>query len=319
MKIILTSDWHGTIRTPIARTDDIETTFFQKLDYIFKMASEMRTKLVREAIIVQAGDMGDKPREWYFLAKFIQFLRSYPEVKLITVYGQHDAYLYSETTKFATVAGVLDTVGLVAIAGPKPILIKDGTVTVAIYGGSWGQEVPEPKHKAIYQGGKHRNILTIHAPISNQPIYPGQEISKPAQFLKRHKGYDAIIVGDIHQSFIHEDDNGRFILNTGPLLRLEATEYNFDFKPSIGVLDALTGDLDIMEIPCKPAQQVLTRDHIEIERETEMMLDDFVRNIKTKWQAKVDIMENLQKFIRKNKISTEIQTIISEVIADAER
>jgi DNA repair exonuclease SbcCD nuclease subunit len=304
MNFILCSDWHGTMKNPISRLDEIGEAFFKKLEFLYEQAQS------HQACILQAGDMGHRPREWYFLAPFSGFLKKWQGVvKLFTVYGQHDCYLYSEA-KQATTMGILRRAGLLNVLGNEPV--REGNI--ALYGCSWGEQVPKVESKTDF------NILVTHAPVSDAAIYPGQEFTKAEDFLEKHKQYKVILCGDIHRFFLAEDGERRLV-NTGPLLRLTASEYNMQFKPSAYLLEVEDNgksfQLSRLPIPHKPAEQVLSRNHLEYQRASEEMLESFIQNIDTRWSGHIDIMENLNQFIRQNKIEKEVVNIISEVISNA--
>lgn len=301
MNFILCSDWHGTMKNPIGRMDDIGQTFFDKLEFIYQTAYQ------NQAYILQAGDMSHRPREWYFLAPFSGFLKQWKsKTSLFTIYGQHDCYLYSEA-KQATTMGILQKAGLLNVLREEPVRIGN----VALYGSSWGEEVPKVESKADF------NILVTHAPVSDASIYPGQEFTKADEFLKRNKQYKVILCGDIHRFFVAKDED-RVLINTGPLLRLTASEYNMQFEPSVFLLEVEKGfKLSQIQVPHKKAELVLSRDHLEYQRASEEMLESFIQNIDTRWSGGIDIMENLRQFIKQNKIEKEVVNIITEVISHA--
>jgi CMP-2-keto-3-deoxyoctulosonic acid synthetase len=93
------------------------------------------------------------------------------------------------------------------------------------------------------------------------------------------------------------------------------------FKPSAWLLmvddDGKEFRFSRLPIPHKPAEQVLSRDHLEYQRASEEMLESFIQNIDTRWSGHIDIMENLNQFIKQNKIEKEVVNIISEVISNA--
>ncbi|RLC88846.1 MAG: hypothetical protein DRJ03_00995 [Chloroflexi bacterium] len=306
MNIIFFSDGHGTLTNAVARTDEVGQTFFRKLGYIFKKARET------ESIIVTAGDLGDKPREWYFLSEFARFLRKNKDVKLYTIYGQHDAYLYNESTKHATTLGVLARLRMLTILNDQPFRPADN---IAIYGSSWGAEIPEAVDEPYYANGSVFNVLMIHKDISNAPLWPGHEYTQAKTFLRRQDTFDGIVCGDIHRSFYYMDSVGRWITNTGPLMRLEASEYNFEHEPFVYRFDTEARSLHKIRIPHAPAEEILSREHIEIQTTTTQMLEEFVQTIETDSVEHVNIYENLLTLLENvdNDVRAEAEDIVSNV------
>ena len=273
MKFIILADLHLTGNTPIARLDNIEETWKRKLKFILDYADKNKMS------ILVGGDFFDKPRDWKTLSEVIRLLDDYKGVGVLSIFGQHDQYLYSKD-RYSTSLGVLIESGLIMELNEYPTQFKD----VSIYGCSWGQEIPKPEGII--------NILVIHKSISDAPLFPGQEYTNAEQFLKSHPKYQFIICGDFHKRFLFTD-KGRVLVNPGPLLRMEATEYNMEYEPKFAVLDTETQIVDWIDIPHEPAEKVLTRRHIESKKETENMLDDFIKNISVDHKITFSFKENL--------------------------
>ena len=297
MKIILISDLHLLNENPVGRIDYLPETQFQKIDYLFSYAQKT------SSVILQAGDFFDRPRSWYLLPRVIRNIKKY-EVPIFCVAGQHDVYMYNETSKSATSLGILAETKLVAILNDKPLCLNKN---IHLYGCSYGQEIPEIKNKDLI------TILVIHAPIAESAAWPGQGYMDALTFLKKHP-FDIIVCGDIHQSF-HKIYKGRHIINTGPMIRKEATAYNFLHKPGIFTYDISKEEMNWVEIPHKPAEEVLSRAHIEYENEANSILNEFISSINnSEIDEGSDFVENLWKFVKQNNISQNVIDVLSEVI-----
>lgn len=254
MNIIALSDTHLRSSNPIARKDNIVKTQFKKLKFIFDYAVE------HDCIILQAGDFLDKSRDWNLLVMLMNFFGKYKGVNFFCVLGQHDSYLYSRTR--STTLGILEQMGIISIIDSQTNWTIDDW---NIYGSGWNESLPTVETQ--------NNILITHRSIADTEVYPGQEYTHYEKFLKKNNKYDLIIVGDIHRSFHHKSSDGRYIVNTGPMLRAEATEYNidhhtphfwhFEFKEYDD--ESLTISSQLISIPHKSSDEVLSRLHI-IER-----------------------------------------------------
>jgi hypothetical protein len=275
--------------------DNIEETWKRKLSFIFDYATKERIP------ILVAGDFFDKPRDWKTLSEFLKLIANYLDISIRSIWGQHDMYLYSKD-RYSTSLGVLVKSGLVGeLTDTYPVMGRK----LAIYGCSWGQEIPKPN-------GDY-NILVIHKNISDAPLFPGHEYTNAEMFLRSHPEYNAIVCGDIHKRFLFQKD-GRFITNPGPLLRMEATEYNMTTVPKFAVLDIDNQNLDWVSIPHEPSSIVLSRTHIENKKETENMLDEFIKNVSVDHKITFSFKENLQEYLIQNKITQRVKDIISEVM-----
>lgn len=288
---------HLSVDNPVARLDDCKETGYNKLQYVLDWALE------NNAVILQAGDVCHKARSWHLLSDLQEIFS--PKDKFYCVYGQHDTSMYNEATRKATILGALAGAKIINILNEAPTYIRGHCV----YGCHYGQEVPIPKNN------KEFNILVIHAPITNEALWEGQDYWDAKAFLIKHSKYKIILCGDIHRKFCVEHD-GRYIINTGPMIRREATIYNFQHHPGFWVWDDV---LSWQEIPHVPAEQVLTRDHIEYKQEAISILDEFIRAIKMDVSSEnkdISFMSNLFAFIRANNLEQDVIDEIAKTVGE---
>jgi len=302
MRFLLLSDIHLVAENPVARMDNLVETQWGKLEFVLNYAKE------NDLAILQAGDLTDTPRSWLLLPRLISTLKKYG-VEWFSVRGQHDDYMYSTETRERTNLGILERAGLVHLLNTETPAIFEGG-DIQIYGANFGQKLAQV----------HRDGLTlgvIHASISDKSLYPGHIFSKPSDFLSENDGYDLILCGDIHRMFISAI-KGRTILNVGPMLRLEGTDYNFKHKPGFAIFDSECPDDELpwVEIPHEPAEKVLSREHIERKKEAEELLKDFVRELEDVQLDAVSFKENLWRFIRENKVEQSVIDVIAMFVEE---
>lgn len=301
MKLIFLSDIHLLDQNPEARMDNLVEIQFQKLDYIFRYASD------NSAPIIQGGDFFDKARSWHLLPKMISLINKY-DVEIFSVFGQHDTIYHNLSFRHETTLGVLASIGLVTVLGPDPYWISD---RVHLYGCSWGEKVPVVNDTAAY------NILAIHAPISDSRIFPRQQYTDASRFLTNNPDYTLVLCSDIHKSFYHRRPGGREIFNTGPLLRKTADLYNFRHKPQFYIKETSSKTVGTWhEIPHRPAEEILSREHIESDPEKiEFNLDDLTRKIKDISRENISAAYNFKDNLRA--LSKESPPEIIEAIEEA--
>lgn len=307
MKLVSLSDPHLLWDKPVNRLDNTRETQFIKLRFMLDYAR------AHSCEVILAGDMSNKSRSWHLLPRIIRLFREYGIVPR-TVIGQHDQYMYNQEAIESTSLGVCEAAGFISILNSFPLCFaKQGETPVAIIGCSYGQKVPTreelpPEIEHFFK------ILVIHAPIAAKALWPGQNYMDALTFLKEHDHFDLIIAGDIHQKYMIPY-KGRYIINSGPLIRKEASEYNFLHHPGFFVFDTeKTDPPEFIEVPHLPAEQVLSRMQIEYEKESQSLLEDFVSSVSaTEIDDDVDFIENLWKFIHANNIPQSVQNILSEV------
>lgn len=327
MKLLLLSDVHLSSKTPIGRLDDYRKTCLRKFEYVLKYAQKIN------ATILQAGDLFDKPRDWFILLDVIDLLKKY-QVHFACVYGQHDTYMYSIENREYTSMGVLAKNNLVQILNQYPHNLKD---QFNITGVSFNPDLQMPKLV-----DKHKlNILVAHATVSDVALYPGQAYYDAKKFLKDYSCYDLILCADIHRQFYfketetiwHDDSarkwtkrkpeigkeydlNVRYLVNTGPMMRKEASHYNFSHEPCFYVYDTETKKVSRGKIPCEPAKKVLSRKHIESSVEADTMLETFIAAVRDdKLEVGANLVDNIHTFLRKHKIDKTISNILEEVMS----
>jgi hypothetical protein len=217
--------------------------------------------------------------------------------------------MYSKKTRDFTSLGVLSKAGLVDILDSFPIQkYQDAN----LYGASYGEPVPQvvPKDKM--------NFLVIHAPIAVNPLWPGQEYTDAQKFMEDNKVFNFVLAGDIHRVFSGVEPDGRFIINTGPMIRKTAEKYSFEHEPNFAVID--TENMSKQQrvvIPHQPAEEVLSRRHIDKAERDETILSDFVGAIKEDYAVGVDFIANVLTVIAKNNVEQEVVDLLSEIMGEA--
>lgn len=300
--MILLSDLHLTMEKPIARIDDVQEEQDRMLRFIGSYAVDNGIK-----VILQAGDFVDQKRSWELLQYLSTMLRTWKErgISVYSVMGQHDSYYHSMTNE-KTVMGVLFSSGLVTRLGSRPVSMNSAA---RIYGASYGEPiVPVTNLKGTY------SILAVHAPILWKKVWKQQEDYMYAPDVLRDSYYDLILCGDQHQKFLYDNDLGRRIVNTGPMMRLKANER--DHKP--GFYHFSNGKLKWVELPYeKDCWSVL---HLEREKHQEEMFEKFTSRLTEGGGSAptVSFDKKLRVYFTKHKTKGSVQQIISEKMAAVE-
>jgi len=296
MKILLLSDLHLVVDNPVARLDDLTEIQWDKLDWVYEYAKKNGVELV-----LQAGDLTHTKRSWSLLNRLTDFFSFYDDIPTWIVKGQHDSYFH-DLDNNKTTTGILLSARLLTL------LDKNGWSSkgVTVYGASYGEEVPFDLRASDY------NILVIHAPIAEKGI-PGVNYIDALQFLKEHDEYDFILCGDIHEKFLIKH-KGKVICNTGPMLRIEATKYMLNHRPCFFIVD--TNKKNMIEevlIPTAPGKLVLSRDHIEKQKQRQDEFNDFIERVKdASGVSSVDFLENLNLIMKKNKTPSAVKRIVEK-------
>lgn len=296
MQFVLLSDVHGKYRNSIGRKDNIGEAFESKLRYVFDYAEK------NKCAILQAGDLNDTARNWKVLNFLIDLIREH-SVDFFCVYGQHDLYLRRDPTESPSVLSILHKTNLVHVLEAE----KVGYAGVDLYGANWGDEIPMP------ETGYRKRILVLHAPISKRKEYPGHDYTSPKYFLKKNPAFHVVLAGDVHKK-IYCKYNDRYLINTGPLLRVEATAYNMRHRPCFYVYDSKKHTMRKEIIPHQPASEILTREHIVQKNFSNSELEQFTNTIKRIKPMDTHRRDKMISFTKKYVEDKRVIEIIKEVM-----
>lgn len=285
-RIAYISDPHLSTRNPVCRRDNLEEEQWKKLHFLYNTARKEGCKYV-----LISGDLVDVACSWSLMPQVASFFSYWADtIKTFVVYGQHDTNMYDVIGREKTIVGTLAASGFVKVLGEFPYVLELGEVTWAIYGASYGQEVPKVVDPEAL------NILVIHAPICDQSLWEGMDHLDAKKFLDKYKDFELIITGDIHKPFF-VSSGARAIVNTGPLLRRSTTEA--DHRPFFGIFDLVTLEHEAIEIPHSPSQDVISFEHLDRE-ERVRQINSSISSPKINYTRPIEFKEVFQETLRKN-------------------
>jgi hypothetical protein len=301
MKIIGISDPHGTSRATKNRISDPQMDFKNKMKYIFEYASNIN------AIVVCSGDLFNTPRDYSILFEFLSITNQYPNVKFFTVFGQHDMFMRNK--EVLNNLSILSKAKVITLLSRIPVKLKK----VHLYGCNWGDAFPKPKHSKNIV-----NILSIHASITEKQLFPNQKFHRVKSWLKKYGLFDFIILGDIHvafsKNFTMPNSNTGTIINTGPIMRLEANEYNKTHEPHFYVWDSTTRESKKVYIPVLPVDRVLNFEKT-IKEEDNGIVD---LSINTSKLSEMNILSILKSLLSRLDNSDGVRTVLNKVIEEVD-
>ena len=280
-KFIACSDIHIRKTTPVSRKDLFYSSLRRKLAWLFKFAAD------EDAYIICGGDVFDTVSVPHELIEDIIKLAIRYNVKLLTVYGQHDlryhVYRSHKNTPLAIVLTALNTGHL-----DETPFIND---LVAVQGASWGRTIPPIVPGKI-------NILATHRMVTEYGAqWPGHTDYTVGTDLLETDKYDIVVSGDNHRSFMCEKD-GRYLINSGSFARSSIIQV--DYKPRVvlcTVDDKIT--CEWIDVPIRDALMVFKADVVEEHNKksdlTKEQLQAFTTQLNAYKMEKPDFMYNLHK------------------------
>jgi len=270
MRLGLLGDLQLTNKSPERRTDDYWVTLCRKLSEALQIFDDKGCEY-----IIQPGDFFDSPTvACRVKAEIITILRQKLKHPVYSVFGQHDITGHSKTTLPNSPLAVLEAAGVVTILDfdPSIIITTLREDDIHLHGASFGESVPEPSEDFY-------NILVTHRMIGNRPLWPGQELTGPRAFLRKHPNYNLIVCGDYHYRFI-ETWNGRTIINPGAIIRKTIGKFDLEHKPAVVIFDTDTNESEVIELKIEPSEKIFdfTR---RVKKKDNKVLAELVEKLKS--------------------------------------
>jgi len=287
---IFCADLHLRPDRPIARTDNYQKAQFVALDFILDLQYK------HECPIFCAGDFGNQPLNigWptWFSAKVIEHLNNFerPVRDIFVCLGQHDLPQHRLEAWPESGLGVLaaaEVIQLIGIKERKYIIIDNYCVHAFPYGTTLEQI-----------NVKEKSVALVHMMvIKDKPLWPGQQALTARAILEKYPGYDLIISGDNHQSFVETVD-GRHLVNCGSMMRMRADQ--MDHEPAVFLWYAELNKIRRIALPIRPAEEVLTRLHIDKKEEKNERMTAYVESLKAKYEVGLSYTDNLDAYFQNN-------------------
>lgn len=307
-------DTHYTNRGPSRRNDNFFETQINKSLQAFSIFEQYNC-----SVIFQPGDLFDSHTVSNEVkARIIKLYKNNlkQDEKILFVSGQHDISGHSLYTLKNSPLAVVQAAGVGKLLAAKPYSIldlEDGR-TVQVYGASYGEPIPEPESEMDY------NILVIHKMIGDRELFPGQELTKPNQFLRNNPKFNLVLCGDYHYRFSSQYE-GRTIVNPGCLVRKTISKFDLEHKPSVAIFNIEENEVKFIELDIRPSKEVFNlNQETKIDKlGTEKLIQALKENLQgPSGQQDLKWKNLLLKVIKEKGSSDKIREIIDETIEEVQ-
>ncbi len=290
--LMFTADWHLQEKQPICRLDNFLAAQWNKVDQVAAIQEEY------DCDVIHAGDLFDHWKPSPDLLR--QTLLHLPK-QFYTIYGQHD--LPQHNLKLVHKCGVntLEAADRLGILG-KEWLLKP-TIDTSVVGVHWGEK-PEDFYD---DGGK--KILIWHKLNYKHKPYLGCTDPSPLALLRKYPQFDIIVTGDNHETFT-ESYKGRWLINPGSLMRLDADQVNH--RPCVIIWFPEDNSIKIRYLTIE--KDVISREHIDQKKQRDGRIDAFISKLDEDWEAETSFEDNLEEFSKRNKVNPKVMEIVYKAI-----
>lgn len=294
--MIISADRHLRLTPPKSRTDDFFAAQERKFRFTLKLAQVSPP-------LVEAGDffnLAQQPKGHEGLLEWvISLLREYDVIPIITP-GQHDLPGHSLQQIKNSSLGVLAAAGVIELLIDQKTPHYDKNSGWYISGCPYGQ-LPD-----ITVVG-HPEVLLWHHMVTQDTLWPGQEVVQPGRLLRLYPLFDLICTGDNHQTIVQEQD-GRYLVNPGSTMRQTAAQVNH--KPCVFKWEQ--GKLEQIFLPIE--DNVLDLTELEQTKERDGRISAFVERLNTQHEIGLDFQKNLETHLESNDVKPEVKKIIWECV-----
>ena len=291
---ILTSDWHLSLKPPIARS--IESDWLETQAKSLKAIKELQTKYNVPVIIA-----GDITHHWDEKAELVNWIIKNAGKNWWAIRGQHDTpYHQSRDIHKSVYQTLIHSKVLNPILSPsRPIKFM-----ADFYGFGWEEPFIRPHYT------ERLNVAIVHRYVwIKNKSFPGAPNKNLAHTLMSElKDYQVIVTGDNHLPFDVKTDK-QILFNCGSLIprNIDQKEY----IPSVGLLQE-DGDIkrEYLNIPGKWLNSK------RIKTESKKDLSGLLRELKKIDVKAMNFTDILEQRIKGSKISKDARKTLLEILEE---
>jgi exonuclease SbcD len=254
-KFIIVGDIQFRGVNPTARKDDFPTALAAKIDEVHQIA-----KREQADAILTPGDLFDSPMVSYsVLLKLMTLLQMSP-CPWVTIPGNHDLFGSNADTYSRTPMAVLEQARVIKVLGYRNQYRFERDIAISGRGFDWEMDT----HPSTYAAPGDSDIHLVHGMLVAAPL----PIEAKHTLISDVKTNARVTVcGHEHLGFgVIRRPDGKIFINPGALCRESAHPAEMERTVQVCILNITKNNISWELVPiqsARPAEEVLTRDHIE--------------------------------------------------------
>jgi DNA repair exonuclease SbcCD nuclease subunit len=288
---ILTSDFHLSLNPPLARRGELHwfDAMRKPLDEIISLSDEYTCP------ILNAGDLFDV---WNSSAELLSFALGYLPRNMFAIPGQHDLSFHDFKALKRSAFYTLMMAKQITLMGERKhvVVTQSGVDNIAINGFPFGADIVPASEKIVFT-----RIAMSHQYVwHKQAAFDGAPLANNLKHVaKQFKGYDVVLFGDNHKTWIERVGDTIFF-NPGSLMR--RTSDQIDHRPCVGLLHDKDIDIHYLDISGESFDVTMKQD-LKVETD----LNPFLQQIKQLESADLDFVEAMNISMKKFKVSQDVR------------
>lgn len=291
---ILTADIHLREDTPVCRIDNFWETQARKIEWLVQLQQKYGCPII---------DAGDVFGLWKVTPFLLQWAIKHMPKQFYTIPGNHD--LPSHNLNLFNKSGlrVLEVARFATVLYEETYEMDN----FFLHGFPWGSPL-ESLHKDYKKAP--RNVAVCHImTFSGRKPWPGCKDPGAGTLLKKLDGYDLIITGHNHKTFIAED-NGRILVNPGSLMRTSADQA--DHKPCVFLWYASDNSVEQVFVPIE--EGAVSREHLDIIENRDERIEAFVTRLCGNVEISLSFENNLEEFFSINRVRKNVKDLVWDAV-----
>jgi len=289
---IITSDWHLREDQPICRTDNFWEAQWNQVDQVAVLQRKHGCPVLHG---------GDLYHHWKPSPYLLSTTKKHLPKKFYSVYGQHD--LPSNNFDLRDKSGLHD-------------LEISGFVKIIPFG-NWGQKMTKKEllNQMIWPK-QPKPIGVIHRFVWDGKTipWPGCNEITATKLLAKYSKLFLLVTGDHHKTFV-VNNKKQMLINPGCFQIQDASYKNHE--PCVFLWYAKENVVEYIYL--KVEKDVVTTEHLDIEKERNDRIDAFISKLKTDWKSGIHFDDNLKIFIQKNKLKSSFVKLIYKILESYEK
>jgi DNA repair exonuclease SbcCD nuclease subunit len=293
LRLVFAADPHVRGTSPQARRDNYLTAICEKLLWTVRLVNQYSAD--GPAALIIGGDLFDSPDASYSVTAQVAQILKASLCPVIGVWGNHDLYGYNPATLDRTPLGLLARLGIIQLLGPDDgYFLPDYSTRITGRGFDWDvdKSIQDYQQKPWSPPAAVR-IHVVHGMAVERQLPHGIRCT----VLQEVVGTDIVLTGHEHIGYGIRKHGKTCWVNPGALGRLTARVEEMVRKPRVAVITVLpvaeqTGkmadypfNVNLIDVPHKPGDEVLSRDALQEVAAHEERLSEFLDLLKAEASA----------------------------------